>query len=105
MQADSKGCDVVNIFKAVLLVALAGVVLYGLHRLAIWAEDRGWLYYRKRGGTWRGTAAAQELQALLHPSSRHVVEEGQRQELTRQDDSDYSDPQHGTGWRHCAPGP
>jgi hypothetical protein len=82
----------VTIFKVVLLVVLAGVVLYGLHRLAIWAEDRGWLYYRKRGGTWRGAAAAQELQALLHPSSRHVVEESRRQELTRQDEGDSADP-------------
>lgn len=77
--------------KVLLLIVSAGVVLYGLHRLAIWAEDRGWLHYRKRGGTWRGGAAAQELQALLQPSARHEVEETQRQELERENDGDSAD--------------
>jgi hypothetical protein len=28
--------------------AVAG--LYGIHKLALWAEGRGWIYYRKIGG-------------------------------------------------------
>jgi hypothetical protein len=31
------------------LVAVAA--LYGLHRLGLWAERRGWIYYRKKHGS------------------------------------------------------
>lgn len=60
-----------------------GVVaaLYALHRLALWMEDRGWIYYRKKHGS-SGTlsSAALEIQALFEPSKRHVIEIQQRDE-------------------------
>lgn len=66
------------------LLAAIAAALYGLHRLASWAEDRGWIYYRKgrgRSGTLSG--AMLEAQSLLQPSAHHVVEERRRAETAR----------------------
>ena len=66
--------------------------LFALHLLAVWAENRGWIYYRKgRGRNWSAGAAAQELQSLLQPASRHVIEESKREALERHDAQDPSD--------------
>jgi hypothetical protein len=80
------------VVKWVLLAVLLIAVGYGLHRLSIWAENRGWIYYRKgHGRSWGAGYAMQELQSLFHPSARHVVEETRREELSREDKSDSSD--------------
>jgi hypothetical protein len=55
--------------------AVALAALYALHRLALWMEERGWLYYRhKRGSSGALGAAFLEVQALLEPANRHVLE-------------------------------
>ena len=56
------------------LVIIAG--LYLLHRLGLWMEDRGWLYYqRKRGSSCALGGAMLEVQALFEPGYHHVLEE------------------------------
>jgi hypothetical protein len=62
--------------KYFLWAIVAGVCLYVLHRIALWAEDRGWIFYRHKGasGGTLGTALL-ELQTILEPTKRHVVEE------------------------------
>ena len=60
------------------LVAWSGLALaalYALHRLALWMESRGWIYYRhKRGSSGSLGSAFLEVQALLEPANRHVLE-------------------------------
>ena len=54
---------------AVAMAALG----YGVHRAALWAEDRGWIYYRtvkRRPAPWLGT-----LEAIYKPEIEHVIEE------------------------------
>ena len=56
------------------LLALVAAV-WGLHRLCIALEERGYLYYRKKpegGGTGAGLLA--DLDRLTKPSIQHVVE-------------------------------
>ncbi|HVP00123.1 MAG TPA: hypothetical protein VMT15_18760 [Bryobacteraceae bacterium] len=63
------------------IAALLG--LYGLHRLARWMEDKGWIYYQtKRAHPDAMGAAALELQRLVNPGAKHVLE------ITRQRRSD-----------------
>ena len=52
------------------------VTLWLLDRGALWAEDRGWIYWRKRQPD-RATSgnAMLEVQALLEPQKVHVIEE------------------------------
>ncbi len=56
-------------------LAAAGLALWLLDRLALWAESRGWLYYRRRtpSSTAVGNAFL-EVQSLLEPSKREIVE-------------------------------
>jgi len=59
-----------------LWVALAASVLFGLHRLALWAEGRGWIYYREhRAPAGAAGLAMLEVTSLLDPAVEHVVEE------------------------------
>jgi hypothetical protein len=75
---------------------LAGTgVLYGLHRLGSWMEDRGWLYYRKKRGS-SGTlgSAFLEVQSILEPGKRYVLEEKRKEDV---DDEESGDPAAGGG--------
>lgn len=69
-------------------LALAG--LYALHRLGLWAERRGWVYYRTKHGSSGALAnAALEVHSLLDPSARYVVEEKTRDQV---EDDQSGDP-------------
>lgn len=56
-------------------VLLLGGALYGLHHLALWAESRGWIYYREKGKPGAVSNALLELDAIWKPEMHHVVEE------------------------------
>jgi len=74
-----------------ILAAVAGAAsLYGLHLIALWAERRGWIYYRKnRGSSGTLSDAALELHSILEPAKRHVLEEKRRD---RSEDTESGDP-------------
>jgi hypothetical protein len=75
-----------NVFHFVVIALMVGVAALLLDRLALWAERRGWMYYRHRkpSGSSLGSAFL-EVQTLLEPGKRHVAEV-QRQEATEQDE-------------------
>lgn len=75
----------------VIAVVLGG---YGLHRLASWAESRGWIYYLKRRGS-SGTLgnAFLELQTMIDPSKKIVLEERRREVHEEDDEGDPPEPQ------------
>ncbi len=59
-----------------LWVGLAMAAPYGLHRLALWAEGRGWIYYRThRMPVGSAGMAMLEITSLLDPAAEYVVEE------------------------------
>lgn len=56
-------------------VVAGGLALYGLHRLCIYLEDQGFMYYRKPSESGGGAAPVlMELDRLTRPSVEHVVE-------------------------------
>jgi hypothetical protein len=69
---------------------LAGVVVlvFALDRLALWMEARGWLYWRKTRHSSGGSlgSAFLEIQTLVDPGKRHVLEV-RREEKTEEVDS------------------
>jgi len=68
----------VVVFLVVFLVVLAlTAVGYGLHRLALHADRRGWLYYRTKP-RFKGSSLGL-LEEIYHPASSHVIEEHQNQ--------------------------
>ena len=64
--------------ETVLVLAVIVAVLVAIDRLALWAEARGWIYWRRRKpvGSQVGAAVAAELGAILSPAERT------RQEVT-----------------------
>jgi hypothetical protein len=55
------------------VLALVGVVLFGLDQLALWAERRGWLFYRHEKG--KGSVNLGFLDQIYQPAMEHVIEE------------------------------
>jgi hypothetical protein len=56
-------------------------------------EDRGWIYYRKKRGS-SGTlgSAFLEVQSILEPGKRYVLEEKRKEDV---DDEESGDPPAG----------
>jgi len=55
-----------------VLVIAAG---YGLHRLALWAEGRSWIYYKaKRAPAGAGSLAILEVAQILEPEVQQAIE-------------------------------
>jgi len=46
--------------------------LYGLHRLALWLEARGHLYYLHKKSSGSAAGAFVAMQRAIEPQSRHV---------------------------------
>ncbi len=58
-----------------LLIAGILAALYGLHRLALWMEAKGWIYYvKKRASPDTIGSAVLELQQMVKPATKHVLE-------------------------------
>ena len=70
-----------------VLVALGLLAcLYVLHRVALWAERRGWIYYRN---TRRPPGVGLGLLApIYNPGMEHVIEES-TSERARRDEIDH----------------
>jgi hypothetical protein len=60
------------------------LLLVVLDRVAVWAESRGWLYWRHRAPatTPGGSGILADLLQVFQPAQRHVVAERDRQRLT-----------------------
>ncbi len=70
-----------------LLVLLVG--LYGLHRAAVWAESRGYIYYlRGRGSSGSMGSAFLEVQSIFEPGVRHTITERQRESVHSEESGD-----------------
>ncbi|MGQ4599442.1 DUF6191 domain-containing protein [Nocardia sp. R6R-6] len=66
-------------------LGLAGIVgvFVALDRVAVWAENRGWIHWRRMGGGNGGAGLFNAAQTLINPSNRHLVEEQHRMQMTR----------------------
>ena len=52
------------------------LIIYGAHRFLLYAEQRGWVYYKhKRAPAGSGALAFLELMKIYRPEIEHVIEE------------------------------
>lgn len=60
-----------------LILALVGIAIvgYALHRAALFADRRGWVYYRTKP-RFKGSSLGL-LEEIYHPATSHVIEEEQ----------------------------
>jgi hypothetical protein len=71
----------VKILLAFLIIASLSVLLWLADRGLLKAEERGWIYWRKkRGHSERLGQAFLDLHSMLEPGNRHVLEEKRREE-------------------------
>ena len=76
-----------------LLVAAAVVGLWLLHRLALWAERRGWIYYiHKQPSLDTLGSAFLELQQMVEPGKKHVIEAKREQRQEQNGEAGPDDP-------------
>jgi hypothetical protein len=61
----------VMFWVAAVVVAFAG--LYRLHRLGLWAEERGYIYYLRKKPRGSAAGALVALQRAIEPQARHVL--------------------------------
>ena len=54
---------------------LAGACLYAADRLLLWAESRGWIFYRKRTPQGGGGALLGVATELFQPSQHSAIQE------------------------------
>lgn len=54
-------------------VVAVGCALYGLHRLALWLESKGQLYYLNKKSETGAATAFVALQQVLDPPAKHVL--------------------------------
>lgn len=90
-----------------LKITIAGVAvlfgLYGLDRVALWAERRRWIFYRRSKPTGNSLGhGALELQKIFESGkATHVIEAKQDRNKERPDPEPYPgpDPRSGPGGR------
>lgn len=70
--------------RPLLIATIVIAVLYGLHRLALFAEGRGWIFYKTRPPRMRTLGLLEEL---ADPSVEYRIEE-QSSEGIRADDEE-----------------
>ena len=75
---------------ALIWVVVIAVALVALHKGALWAERRGWIFYKHRKAS-PGTAgrAFLEVQSLLEPGKQYTV---QSQRAEHADEEPQGDP-------------
>jgi len=80
------------------LWACAGAAaVYGVHRLAVWAEGRGWIYYRtKKMPSGAAGRAMMELAAIVEPEIEHVIE-AIDQDAVRAERDETGEPRRASG--------
>jgi hypothetical protein len=73
----------------IIVVVIAGlaVLIYCAHRFLLYAEQRGWVYYKhKRAPAGSGAMAFMELMKIYRPEIEHVIEEERGGDLRVTDD-------------------
>ena len=60
------------VWPALAIAAVAA--LFGLDRIGLWLQDRGWLYYRRKRTSSSPMSSWVAMQQIIEPGVRHVVE-------------------------------
>lgn len=66
-------------------IASLGATLYALHRLGLWLESRGWLYYTRKARKGRSSLA---IAAAFDPYARKVLELEEKIQLEEDEGGD-----------------
>jgi GrpB-like predicted nucleotidyltransferase (UPF0157 family) len=73
-------------------IAGAIAALYALHRLALWLERRGWLYYVNSRDHFSARGSLLAAVAVVDPSIRHLIEAQRAYEVVEEEGIGDADP-------------
>ena len=74
---------------AALWIGGVVVTLLVIDRLALWAEARGWIYWRrKKAQTGALGSALMEMNVITNPSAQHVIEAKDAKKLEERENDD-----------------
>jgi hypothetical protein len=76
----------------IITVALGAAALWLAHRFLSYAEDRGWIYYRKKRGSYGGLGVTSNFLNMYDPSRKHLQQVVREGEWKRDEDDDGDDP-------------
>ena len=82
--------------RAILQVLAALAALWAGHRSLSYAEDRGWIYYRKKRGSYGGLGVTADFLNMYDPSRTHLLQAAREGEWKRDEDDDGDDPKTGS---------
>ena len=67
--------------KLALGLISVAIALYGLHWLLLWVEEKGWIFYAKKKASPSSIGTAfLEIQQMVQPEKRHVLEVRQQRQ-------------------------
>ena len=78
--------------EAAITLALAAAGVWLLHRFLSYAEERGWIYYRKKRGSYGGLGVTSNFLNMYDPSRKHLQQVSREGEWKREEDDDGDDP-------------
>jgi hypothetical protein len=78
--------------RTTLIVLAAAALLWGIHRFLTYAEERGWVYYRKKRGTCGGLGVTSNFLNMYDPSRKHLQQAVRVAEWKRDEDDDGDKP-------------
>lgn len=74
---------------AALWIGGVVVTLFMIDRLALWAEERGWIYWRrKKAQTGALGSALMEMNVITNPSAQHVIDAKDAKKLEERENDD-----------------
>ena len=74
---------------AALWIGGVVVTLLVIDRLALWAEERGWIYWRrKKAQTGALGSALMEMNVITNPSAQHVIDAKDAKKLEERENDD-----------------
>jgi hypothetical protein len=71
-----------------LYIGLVAGVAIAFHHALMYTESRGWIYYRKRSGSYGGLGVTSEWLNMYDPSRQHLQAASRVQEWKREEDDD-----------------
>ena len=78
--------------ETLLWVIVAVAALYALHRFLTYAEHCGWIYYRKKRGSYGGLGVTSNFLNMYDPSRKHLQQVVREGEWKREEDDDGDRP-------------
>jgi hypothetical protein len=81
--------------ETAITVLLGALGVWLLHRFLTYAEGRGWIYYRKKRGSYGGLGVTSNFLNMYDPSRKHLQQVVREVEWKRDEDDDGDDPEKG----------